>query len=434
MTKLDASRAENSHRFPIFLPDGRHFLFLARSGRRENNALYLASLDSGQTRRLMAVQSNVTYVPTHNGRSGSILYVRDGTLMLQDFDGEKVTGEPAAVVEGVAYFPASVAAGFAVSADGSVLVLRPAGQGRDRLTWYDRSGTALGFLGPAGTYADLRFSPDGARLLFSRPDEQTGNRDVWYMETSRGVGARLTTNGANDWFAHPSPDGKKIVFASDREGGPQNRAYVKNSMEPGMGEQRLMEGVRSSETEDWSHDGKWIMFRTSAPDTGVDLWVVPAEDGKAPFAFLATSFVDAMGRFSADDQWIAYNSTESGRWEIYVRPFSGAPAAPSGKIQISSDGGYFPAWSRDGKELFFLGADLKLYSVNTADFGQANASPRPTPLFRPCSDTVLNSLPLPLNFYDYPYDVTPDGRKFVFNCLAAKPNRLDVMLNWQKFR
>jgi Tol biopolymer transport system component len=252
------------------------------------------------------------------------------------------------------------------------------------------------------------------------------------MEASRGVGARLTTNGANDWFPHPSPDGQKIVFASDRDGGSENVAYVKNSAEPGMGEDRLMEAGRDSYPDDWSHDGKWIMFRTFGPKTGQDLWMVPPGDSTHAFPFLATAFVDAMGRFSTDDHWIAYNSTESGRWEIYVRPFNGASAGPEGKIRVSNIGGYFAVWSRDGKELFFLGADLKLYSVNTVDFSRPNASPQPTLLFTPCSDTLLAPLPLPLNSYDYPFDVTPDGRRFLFNCLASKPNRLDVMLNWQE--
>jgi hypothetical protein len=201
-------------------------------------------------------------------------------------------------------------------------------------------------------------------------------------------------------------------------------------MEPGIGEERLIVLDGDSTPNDWSHDGKWILVRTIS--TGQDLWVMPIENGKPAFPFLATSFEEAMGRFSPDDRWIAYNSNESGRWEIDVRPFSGGPAAPTGKIQVSSNGGYFPAWSRDGKELFFLGADLKFYSVNITDFGRANASPQPTLLFTPCSDTVLSPLPLPLDFYDYPYDVTSDGRRFLFNCLVVKPNRLDVMLHWQK--
>ena len=291
----------------------------------------------------------------------------------------------------------------------------------------------LGFLGPPADYSNLRLSPDGARVLFSRPDEQTGNRDVWYMEASRGVGARLTTSGANDWFPHWSPDGQKILFASDRDGGPENQAYLKSSMEPGIGEARLKDTPADSYPDDWSHDGKWMLIRKFATTgTGSDLWIVPASESERPFAFLATPFVDAMGRFSPDDKWIAYNSTESGRWDVYVRPFSGGPAGPTGKIRVSSNGGYFPAWSRDGKELFFLGADLKLYSVTTQAVGRANASPRATPLFTPCADTALSSLPLPANSYNYPYDVPPDGGRFLVNCLAVNPNRLDVMLNWRQ--
>src|SRR5207249_2014371 len=145
--------------------------------------LYIGSLDSGETRRLMTIQSNVNYVPAKGGRPAAIVYVRDGTVVEQAFDGDKVTGEPSAVAENVEYVAASAFASFAVSANGDVLVFRPVVSGRTQLKWFDRSGKALGDLGPPGDYIQLRVSLDGTRVLYSGPDEQTGNRDVWYMET-----------------------------------------------------------------------------------------------------------------------------------------------------------------------------------------------------------------------------------------------------------
>jgi serine/threonine protein kinase len=286
LTRLDSSRAENSHRFPAFLPDGRHFLFVARSNQRANDALYLGSLDSGETRRVMTVQSNVSYVPGRDGGSGLLLFIRDGTLVQQAFDGEQPTGESVPIVENVEYQAASLYGAFAASGDGTVLIFRPAPSGRTELRWFDRRGNAAGTLGPAGDYGQPRISPEGGRVLFSRPDERTGNRDVWYIETARGITARMTTDPANDWWPVWSPNGRSILFASDRGGGPQFAIFIKRSMDPGSGEAQLFQFQGSALPEDWSHDGKWIVFATNSGSSATDLWVVPTS-GSAPFAFLA---------------------------------------------------------------------------------------------------------------------------------------------------
>jgi hypothetical protein len=133
-----------------------------------------------------------------------------------------------------------------------------------------------------------------------------------------------------------------------------------------------------------------------------------------------------------DGRWLAYTSNETGRYEVHVRPFAGAPAAPGGKIQISTGGGDFPVWGRDGSELFFIGSDLKLYSVQTSDFGRSATAPQPQALFRTCPDTVLAGLPMRATPWDYPYDVSRDGHQFLINCVTLSPGRFDVMLNWTR--
>ena len=159
----------------------------------------MGSLDSGETHRVINVQSNASYVQPRDGRPGALLYVRDGILLEQQFDGRNVIGEPAAVIESVQYNAASASASFAVSSDGRVLVFAPANAGPAQLVWFDREGHAQGTLGPPGPYQQQpRISPDGTRVLYGRPDEHSGNRDVWYMESSRGVAQRLTTDPAND--------------------------------------------------------------------------------------------------------------------------------------------------------------------------------------------------------------------------------------------
>jgi len=431
LTRLDTSRSENSHRFPTFLHDGRHFLFVARSNQRENNALYLASLDSGEARRVMSVQSRVAYLPPRDGRSGLLVFIRDGTLVEQTFDGEKPTGEPNPIVENVEYAAASLSGEFAVSSDGSVLILRPASGGRTRLRWFDRDGHDAGSLGPPGDYLQPRISRDGSRVLYTRPDERTGNRDVWYIETARGVASRLTTDPANDWWPVWAPDGQSILFASDRGGGPLLETFLKKSMDPGRVETKLFQFRDPSIPQDWSRDGKWIAFATNAGSFGsYDLWMATTGGDSAPFPFLATPFAEGNARFSPDGTWIAYTSNETGRDEIYVRPFAGAPAAPTGKIQISSSGGDFAVWQPDGKALFFIGGDLKLHTVNATEF-KSDAAPRASPMFAPCEGTMLAGLPLRGTPWEHPYDVSPDGR-FLVNCSTLSPGRFDVMLNWSR--
>jgi Tol biopolymer transport system component/tRNA A-37 threonylcarbamoyl transferase component Bud32 len=428
LTSLDSNRAENSHRYPVFLPNGRDFLFVARSGQRENNALFLGSLDSGETRRLMRVQSNVSYVPPRHGRHGALLYVRDGNLVAQGFDGRNLTSEPATVVENVDYTAPSIWAAFAVSSDGSVLIFRPAGAGRTQFAWFDRMGNARGALGPPGDYTQPRISSDGSRVLFSRPDQDTGNRDIWYLETSRGSAARLTTDPANDWWPVWSPDDRSVAFASDRGRGRTHVPYLKNSLEAGRGETPFFSNPEAYVT-DWSRDGRWIALVRGGVASVDDIWVRSASTGQSPFAFLDTPFVESLPRFSPDSKWIAYVSNESGRDEVYARTFSGGPAAAGEKILISSNGADYPVWQRDGKELFFIGGDLKLYSVKTADF-RRGAALQPSILFTPCESTALAGLPMRATPWSFPYDVSPDGERFLVNCSTLAPGRFDVLLNW----
>jgi Tol biopolymer transport system component/tRNA A-37 threonylcarbamoyl transferase component Bud32 len=424
LTQLDTSRGENSHRYPVFLPDGRHFLFLARSNRRENNALYLGSLDSGETQRLMTMQSNFSYVPPRNGRSGALLYMRDTTLVRQTFDGQKIRGEPVTVVENVEYNAPSVFGLFNSAADGSALILRPANLGLNQLRWFDRTGKSLGVLGPPGNYIQPRLSPDGTRVLFSRPDDQSGTRDIWFMEVARSVASRLTVHPANDWLGAWSADGS-ILFASDRAGGPNLQPYLKKSLEPGVSESLVFDFRAPALPTDLSQDGKWIVL-----GTGTGLWILPTTGERKPRPFVDSPFDEQKPRFSPDAKWIAYASNESGRFEVYVRPFPDERQTSGKKIQISTMGGDFPAWQNDGKELFFIGADLKLYSVKTAAFERSDAIPQTSALFTPCAETALAELPMRGTTYQHPYDVSPDGQRFLMNCRSAVPGRYDVMLHW----
>jgi serine/threonine protein kinase len=425
LTTLNAALTENSHRFPQFLPDGRQFLFVSRCSERANNALYIGSLGSPEVRRIMPAESRVTYIPPGTQNPGALLFYRDGALVAQrfDLDSGRLSGDAMTVLNNVEYNAPSIAAFFRASADGSVVLARAPGSIDTRLVWYNRKGEEIGTLGPPGEYAQPRLSPDGTRVLFQRPDPQTGNRDVWYIEIARSITSRLTNHVANDWDALWSPDGKKILFGSDRDGGTEMVPYLKTSMDLGSSESRLP--ISDGEPPyDWSSDGLWISYGAE------DLLVASAAGDIPQFVFLRTPAWEVNGRFSPDTKWIAYSSNESRRFEVYVRPFAGLPAADTGKVQISNNGGEFPAWSPSGKEIFYMSGDGTIFAVDSTNLGRAETLPTPTPLFKACPATGVSSMPLTGNPYNFAFD-TRDGQRFLVNCVAQPPDKFTVRMNWQ---
>jgi len=316
---------------------------------------------------------------------------------------------------------------FAASADGRLLVYRPATSRPSQLLWFDRSGNMLGRAGDPGEYYQPRISPDGSRIVFNRPDNRLGNRDIWYVETARGVTARLTSHQANDWFAVWSPDGKRLLFASDRWGGPGNGIYEKKSMEPGAEEVAVfIEPDSSVEPLDWSRDGRWILILRFSPEGRGEIWLMPATGERKPFAFAATAADERFARFSPDGKWIAYQSVETGRYEVYVRPFAAGLAGPEGKVQLSDSGGQFPVWRPDGQELFYISGGNVVYSMATRNLGQSGATPRPSRLFIACPGT----LPLEqMGRASNPMDIAPDAR-FLIDCRTERPGQSTVLMNW----
>jgi Tol biopolymer transport system component len=264
-------------------------------------------------------------------------------------------------------------------------------------------------------------SPDGSRVMFDRPDDNGGNRDIWSIDISRGVASRLTVNPANDLSGVWAPNGQRIIFSSDRSGKNLPSMFEKSSMDPGAGETTLPGVPDSANSEDWSSDGRWIAFGSNG------IWIAPAVGERKAFPFHQTSFEERGPRFSPDVKWIAYHSNDSGSFEVYMRPFSGGPAASEGKIQISERGGYWATWSRDGKELFFLGPDSKLYATEFAGLGRTGTVPKPHALFDVCPGNV----PTGGATEGRQFDVAGDGQKFLFVCGNAAENHYSVLVNWK---
>jgi hypothetical protein len=426
LTKLDSSRQETSHRFPYFLPDGRHFVYLARCTVPENSGLYIGSFESKETKRVLAAESSAAYA------AGNLLFVRRRTLIAQPFDLAKlqITGESFPAAEDVARFGENGPTGYATfstSANG-VLAYWSGGALDTQLTWFDRAGKQLASVGAPGAYSDLALSPDEKRLAVDLDDPKTVNVDLWLLELSRGIVSRFTFHPSPDVWPVWSPDGSRIVFSSNRDG-------VFNLFQrPSSGaanEERLLKWDTNQLPDDWSLDGRFIVFENFGPKTNLDLWVLPLAEPQSsgsqklivgkPFVFLQTEFSEAHAQISPDGRWIAYTSDESGRAEVYVRTF---PAA-GGKWQISANGGDQPKWRRDGKELFYIAADKRLMTVEV----KAGST------FEAGAPKVLFGTRVPsagLSDTRNHYVVTADGQRFLINNVvgAITETPITVMLNW----
>ncbi|MCA1629555.1 MAG: protein kinase, partial [Acidobacteria bacterium] len=261
---LDQSRLESSHRWPQFLPDGRHFLYFVRSGQIESRGVYVGSLDSKETKRLIPTALNATYAPP-----GLLLFMREETLMAQKFDAEKLelAGEPFPVAEHVAYNIGLGRGAFSVSENG-VLAFRSGSGDRDRLLWFDRGGKQIGTLGAPGIYFTLWLSPDERQAAVESTDPRMGTPDIWLFDLARGIPSRFTTDPAGDTSPLWSPDGSRVVFSSSREG----VRHLYQKIASGGGQEELL--FKSSEEkvpDDWSSDGQLILYQTLNPKTKWDL-------------------------------------------------------------------------------------------------------------------------------------------------------------------
>ena len=411
VTTLDKSRQETSHRWPYFLPDGRHFLYTVL-GAPESRGIYVSSLDAKENRRLLNVgNSDVAYAPP-----GYLLFRREATLMAQAFDADKLqlSGDPFPIAEQIGYNP-SFQTFFSVSQTG-VLAYSSGGSGKTQLAWIDRGGKQIGLVGQPGTYLRPSLSPDEKRVAVDDVDSQ-GNSDIWLIELGRGNPSRFTFDPAIEWIPVWSPDGSRIVFASNREG--VLNLYQKPASGAGKEELLLKTDLAKAPT-DWSTDGRFIVYGVIDPKTKWDVWVLPLFGDQKPVPFLQTEFNERSGRFSPDGRWIAYASDESGTYQVYVQSFP----TSGGKWQVSTNGGSFPAWRRDGKELFYVSEDKKIMAVEVKGEGATFERGAPKVLF----DLRVRS------FIDAQarFAVTADGQKFLVNNTigetASAP--IAVVLNW----
>jgi serine/threonine-protein kinase len=411
LTRL--AKGEVSHRWPEFLPGGKAVLFGAGTNYANwsNARVVVQKVETGERRDLIQAGTHPRYAP-----SGHLVYMQAGSLMAVPFDLERleVTGTAVPVVQGVLQSTPNWAAQYSFSATGS-LVYVPGGlqAAQCRLVWVNRNGAEQSLASPARAYRYPRLSPEGRRLAvgITEPEPQ-----VWLYDVSRETLTRLTFEGNANLNPIWTPDGKRIVFQSNRAG-PPNVFWQLADGSGGL--ERLITSEYAQAANSWSPDEQFLAFIEITPTTGYDIWVLRLNDRKAQ-PFLRTPFTESAPRFSPDGRWLAYVSDESGRFEVYLQPYPG----PGGKWLISTEGGTEPVWNPNGRELFYRIGDKMMAVEITMQPGFSAGKPKV--LFEG------KYLPTPITFSNY--DVSPDGRHFLMlkpsDQEAAASTQINVVLNW----
>jgi Tol biopolymer transport system component len=405
---------------PAFLPDGRHFLSANQTG------IWVSSLDGKETRRILADVSSAAFAPSDkSGRTGHILFVREGNLMALPFDPEsrQATGDVFPVTEGV-FVDAGLAAASA-SATGVLVYFDSRAAGKNNIVWSDRSGKVT----PTGLTGDVwepAISPDEKTIAYSRNNGLTS--DIYLRDLVHGLDQRFTSDRSLNNTPVWSPTGDRIVFRSTRGAG-QQQLYQQSASGADQAE-ALTKSPSNKFASQWSKDGRFLVITTNnlGGTLALDLSVLPMGEGSGsgtqdPQKFLATQFLEAQGQISPDSHWMAYSSDATGQLEVYVRPF---PIA-EGVSRISNAGGQQPRWRGDGKELFFVGGDGKMMAADI------KAVLGPKPVFdhgepKPLFDTHIASAP---GTYAFQYDVTADGKRFLVDTGSATDNKVTVVVNWR---
>jgi serine/threonine protein kinase len=405
LTKIDPAQ-HTSHRWPVFLPDGKHFLYLAihhDPSKSANNALYYASLDGRENRPLFHSQSNAIYA------SGYLLFARGDQLMAQPFDPANGTlsGEPRSVAKGVMSDVTTWHLDASATADG-LLAFGSGGSGDLQLIWMDRNGKQIGTVAEKLPNLQVaRISPQGDRIALQI---DAGMNDIWVLDLARGVRTRLTFGPVANTSPIWSPDGKWIAYMSRRSD--HFGLYRKRS--DGSGAEEVLVSVDAQIAPDsWSSDGKSLIYTQHTPEGQGQIWTLPLEGERKPSMVLLRG---AIGQLSPDGHWLAYQSSESGVNEVFVVAFGGG----QGKWQVSANGGMLPLWGKDGREFYYLDGTQTLLAVQVRDAGGALEFGAPQIIVSRW--TVLGQ---PF------YDVTPDGRKILLDRVSQQVSQsITVVTNF----
>jgi Tol biopolymer transport system component len=343
--------------------------------------------------------------------------MRETTLMARRFDPDRLalSGDAVPLVEQVQTEPAGALAAFAASETG-VLAYQTGGEfAGSRLVWRDRAGKQIGTLGDPGGYMDLSLSRDRKKVAVSMTDPRAGPPDIWIFDVARGLRSRFTFDPAADRCPTWSPDGTRVAFVSNRKG--QFNLYVRSDAGSAV-EEAVLEDDRDKVLTDWSTDGRYLLFETRGdPNTQSDVWALPLSGDRKLISVLQTAYREQNAAFSPDGRWIAYDSDESGRSEVYVTPFPG----PGRKWQVSTSGGLLARWPGTGKEIFFDGPGERLVAAEVSAQGDTFVVGRTEPLFEVRA-------PRPGNVFT----VSPDGQRFLVDTASDAQDSVPIalVLNW----
>jgi Tol biopolymer transport system component len=409
LTTLDEREGEATERWPQVLPGGKAVLFTSNTTAGatgggagfEDSDIVVYSAASGQRKTLQRDGYYAHYLP-----SGHVVYMQEGRLFAVPFDPKRleVTGQPAPILEGVVTSSTFGVAQFSFSETGNLVYVAGVGVGLNlSIDWMDREGKFTPLRETRGDYYSLAFSPDGKRLALDIGDGK--KRDIWVYEWERNTLTRLTFAGEANAFPVWTPDGQRIVYSSQEKGGAYNLWWIRAD---GAGDaQRLAESKSLQIAGSWQPDGKVLAFRQRNPRTGWDILTLPIEGNEKsgwkpgePKPFLNSAFSEVEPAFSPDGHWLAYQSNESGSYEVYVRPFPG----PGGKWQISIGDGLYPKWSRNGRELFYRTRESKIMVATYAASGDSFHADKPE-LWSPGQFTDFG-------VGTYNFDLHPDGKRF----------------------
>ncbi|HSO24923.1 MAG TPA: protein kinase [Chondromyces sp.] len=415
VTKFDEERMDNSHRHPRFLPDGDHFLYMARSasGTYEGQAVMIGSLDGSVDRQLMRAPAAVEYA------SGRLLFVRDRTLMARPFDADALefTGDASPVAEAVTLLPAGTVIGvYSASQNGVLAYQSGAGdEGNFRLVWRDREGNELGTLGEPGNIGEVHLVPGGELAAVQMEEMAAGSGDVWVVDLRRNLFTRFTFEPGYELGLTPTPDGNAIFFSLQKNG---VYALVRKEIGGSGDGEVVYESTTEMYPSSVSPDGTTLALFKGGETSSFDIWLLPLDGEGEPSPFIATDFNDENAMFSPDGRWLAYQSDESGRPEVYVTAYPDRGR----KWQISTDGGQGPRWSRDGSQILYQGSDGSLVAVRVV--------PRDGGLLIGEAEGLFSTMIQPTG--NYFWDVSADGeRVLAMEAVSTReaPN-LSVVVNW----
>jgi len=421
--RVRPDKGENGYLWPQFLPDGNHFIFFVQTETPETTGVYAGSLESGEYHLLIQSETNAVYsaLPESSSRkNGYLLYIQGRKLMGQAFNAPKlgVSGEPMTLADDIGAVRSLSLAPITV-ANNATLIYQTLGKPTRQLAWFDRAGNQITSVRDAGEWGPPRIASDGHRAIAAKLPLGSDAADLWVLDLGGGA-TQLTTTSTHEGAPVFSPDGSKIVSFIAGKGEANYDLFVR-PLDPNGRADLLFHSAFPKYPTDWSRDGRYIFFNVINESTKYDVWAVSTADRRAG-PILDTVNIERDAALSPDGKWLAYDSDESGRAEVYVQPFTGIDNSAKRRWKISTTGAALPKWRADGKEMFYITASGRIMSIAVHAGPDVFDFEPPTKVFQ------TRPIPKAWNFFD----VTADGQKFLVNLPIewAGSSEFNVVTNW----